>query len=59
MKRLPITKIFFMVGLLVFLKLFQDFVPRISEPKINLLVFIGVIIFFIIFGISQIRASGK
>lgn len=48
-----------MVGLLVLLKFFQDSIPRISEPKINMLVFIGVIIFFIIFGISQIKASEK
>lgn len=53
MKHVSIIGIIFTVGLLVFLKVFQDSTPRISEPITNTLVFIGVVIFAIIYGMSK------
>ncbi|MFA1821718.1 hypothetical protein ACDX78_16310 [Virgibacillus oceani] len=57
MKQVSIIGIIFTVGLLVFLKVFQDAIPRISEPITNTLVFAGVVIFGVIYGVSQIRKS--
>lgn len=53
MKQVSIIGIIFTVGLLVFLKVFQDSIPRISEPITNTFVFIGVVIFAIIYGMSK------
>lgn len=55
MKQVSIIGIIFTVGLLVFLKIFQDSMPRISEPITNIFIFIGFIIFAIIYGMSKIR----
>lgn len=59
MKQVSIFGIFFTVGLLVFLKIFQGSVPRISEPITNILVFICTIIVVMIYGISKIKKGKK
>ncbi|WP_019376600.1 hypothetical protein [Virgibacillus halodenitrificans] len=55
MKQVSIIGIIFTVGVLVILKVFQDSIPRIDEPITNILIFLGFVIFAIIYGISQIR----
>lgn len=55
MKQVSIIGIIFTVGVLVLLKVFQDSIPRIDEPITNILIFLGFVIFAIIYGISQIR----
>jgi len=55
MKQVSIIGIIFTVGVLIFLKTFQNSIPRINEPITNMLIFIGFIIFAILYGISRIR----
>lgn len=55
MKQVSIIGIIFTVGVLVLLKVFQDSIPRIDEPITNILIFLGFVIFAIIYGLSQIR----
>lgn len=59
MKQVSIIGIIFTVGLLVFLKVFQDSIPRINEPITNILIFIGFVTFAIIYGASQLRKKDK
>jgi len=59
MKQVSIIGIIFTVGLLVFLKIFQDSIPRINEPITNILIFIGFVIFAIIYGASQLKKKNK
>ncbi|MGW6151185.1 hypothetical protein ACWFN4_27985 [Bacillus mycoides] len=59
MKQVSIVGIIFTVGLLVFLKVFQGSIPRINEPITNILIFIGFVIFAIIYGASQLRKKNK
>ena len=59
MKKVSIAVIIFAVLLLVLLKVFQNSVPRISEPITNILIFIGFVIFAIIFGVSQLKKNNR
>ncbi|WP_062200479.1 hypothetical protein [Massilibacterium senegalense] len=59
MKQVSIIGVIFTVGVLVFLKVFQDSVPRISEPISNTLVIFGFIIFVVLYGISQMKKNNK
>lgn len=59
MKQISIIGIILTIGALVILKVFQVSIPRISEPITNILVFIGFVIFAIIYGISQIKKNNK
>ncbi|WP_138918967.1 hypothetical protein [Ornithinibacillus scapharcae] len=55
MKHVSIIGIILTVGTLVLLKVFQDSIPRISEPITNVLIFIGFLIFSIIYGVSHMK----
>ena len=57
MKKVTIAGIVFAVGLLVLLKVFQNSIPRINDPITNILVFIGFVIFAIIYGVTQFRKN--
>ncbi|MEK3906721.1 hypothetical protein [Oceanobacillus sp. FSL W7-1309] len=59
MKQVSIIGVIFTVGILVFLKVFQDSIPRINEPITNLLVFSGVVIFGVLYGISTMKKNNK
>lgn len=59
MKQVSIIGIIFTVGVLVFLKIFQDTIPRIDEPITNILIFIGFVIFAIIYGSTQFKKTRK
>ncbi len=55
MKRAPIIGVIFIVVIFVFLKVFQDSIPKISEPITNIFVFAVFLIFIIIYGLSQMK----
>lgn len=55
MNQLSFIGIIFTVALLIFLKIFQNAIPRINEPITNTFVFIGFVIFAILYGMSRIR----
>ncbi|WP_438347055.1 hypothetical protein ACP8HI_15140 [Paenibacillus sp. FA6] len=55
MKKVTFAGIIFAIGLLVLLKVFQNSIPRISDPLTNILVIIGFVLFAIIYGASQLR----
>ncbi|WP_042147386.1 hypothetical protein [Paucisalibacillus sp. EB02] len=55
MKQVPIIGVIFTVGVLVLLKVFQDEIPRIDEPITNTLVFLGFVIFGVLYGISKMK----
>lgn len=59
MKKVSIAGIIFAVGLLVLLKIFQSSIPRINDPITNILVFIGFVIFLIIYGLAQFRKNDQ
>jgi quinol-cytochrome oxidoreductase complex cytochrome b subunit len=54
MKQVSIIGVIFIVVIFILLKVFQDSIPRISEPITNILVFVVFIIFMIILGLSKI-----
>ena len=47
------------IGLLILLKVFQDSIPRITDPLMNILILIGFVLFAIIYGVSQLRKNMK
>lgn len=55
MKQASIIGVIFIVVIFVLLKVFQDSIPRISEPITNILVFAVFLIFIIIYGLSQMK----
>ncbi|MGE7624849.1 hypothetical protein ACQKMD_17915 [Viridibacillus sp. NPDC096237] len=59
MNKIKIATIVIAVGVLVFLKIFMDSVPRISEPISNTIVFVGFLIFVILLGTSQIKKNNE
>lgn len=59
MKKATLAGIIFAIGLLVLLKVLQNSIPRISDPLTNILVFLGFVLFVIIYGTSQLRKNDK
>ena len=59
MKKGAIAGIIIGIGLLVLLKLFQKSIPRISDPLTNNILLIGLVLFAIIYGVSQLRKNIK
>lgn len=59
MKQVSIVGIIFTVGLLVLLKVFQDQILRVNEPLTNILIFVSVVIFAVIYGASQLSKKNK
>lgn len=59
MKKASIIGIIFTIGLLVILKVFQNFIPRISDPVTNIFIFIGFIVVGVIYSVSQLRGKDK
>lgn len=57
MKKVTIVGIICAVGLFVLLKFFQNSIPKINDPLTNIIVFIGFVIFAVIYGVSQLRKS--
>ncbi|MGE7021047.1 hypothetical protein [Solibacillus cecembensis] len=55
MNKMKVAVIIFMLGLLVFLKIYLNSIPRISEPISNIVVFLGFLIAAIIFGMSKLK----
>ncbi|MCG7336099.1 hypothetical protein MHZ95_12575 [Sporosarcina sp. ACRSM] len=47
------------IGLLILLKVFQDSIPRITDPLTNILILIGFVLFAIIYGVSQLRKKNE
>lgn len=43
------------IGVLVLLKVFQDSIPRITDPLTNIIVFTGLVLSSIIYGVSRLR----
>jgi len=59
MKKATIAGIAIGIGLLVLLKVFQNSIPRINDPLTNIIVFIGFVLFAIIYGTSRLRKNRK
>lgn len=55
MKQVSIFGMVLTLGVLIFLKVFQDSIPRINDPITNVLVFVGFVTFGIIYVISKMR----
>lgn len=55
MKKVSILGVIFVVGLLILLKVFQDSIPRISDPTTNILILLLFVIFASIYGLSKVR----
>ncbi|MEG0438072.1 MAG: hypothetical protein RR587_02440 [Solibacillus sp.] len=55
MNKMKVAVIIIMLGLLVFLKIYLNSIPRISEPISNIVVFLGFLIAAIIFGMSKLK----
>lgn len=47
------------IGVLIILKVFQDSIPRNSDPLSNKLIIIGFVVFAIFYGLSQLRKKSK
>ncbi|MFJ7933325.1 hypothetical protein [Sporosarcina sp. NPDC096371] len=47
------------IGMLVLLKVFQDSIPRNSDPQSNVLILIGFVLFVMIYGASRLRQNRK
>lgn len=59
MKKGSIIGVVFVVVLLVVLKVFEDEIPKISDPLTNVLVLVLFGIFAVVYGISQMRKKVK
>ena len=59
MKKGTVIGISIGIGALVFLKVFQDSIPRITDPLTNIIVFMGLVVSSIIYGVSRTRKSSK
>lgn len=55
MKLLSTIVIILTVGVFIFLKIFQDSIPKINEPITNIFVLVVFVISAVIYGISRIR----
>jgi len=55
MKQVSIIGIIFTIVVLIFLKIFQDSIPRVNEPITNIFVFVGLVFIAIIYGMSRVR----
>ncbi len=47
------------IGVLIILKVFQDSIPRNSDPLSNTLIIIGFVVFAIFYGLSHLRKNSK
>ncbi|MEG0261089.1 MAG: hypothetical protein RR595_12315 [Lysinibacillus sp.] len=59
MKKVSIVGIIMGIGLLTFLKVSQNSIPRISDPLTNYIILIGVVLFAILYGVSQLKKNRK
>ncbi|MNF07232.1 hypothetical protein D3C80_2073690 [compost metagenome] len=57
MKAISIIGIIFTVGVFIVLKIFEDSIPKITEPITNISILVGFVIFAVIYGISRIRKN--
>ncbi|WP_341279166.1 hypothetical protein [Paenibacillus sp. FSL H8-0537] len=55
MKLLSTIVIILTVGVFIFLKIFQDSIPKINEPITNIFVLVVFVISAVIYGVSRIR----
>ena len=55
MKPVSIIGVIFVVLLVVLLKVFEDSIPRISDPTTNILVLLLFVIFASVYGLSKVR----
>ncbi|WP_156312251.1 hypothetical protein [Lysinibacillus contaminans] len=55
MKQVSIVGIIFVLVLVVLLKVFEDSIPKISDPLTNILVLVLFGIFAVVYGVSQMR----
>ncbi|KMY32381.1 hypothetical protein ACZ11_09630 [Lysinibacillus xylanilyticus] len=59
MKQVSIIGIIFTIGILIFLKIFLDSIPRVNEPITNIFVFVGFVFIAIIYGMSRIKKNNE
>ncbi|MBE1554682.1 hypothetical protein [Sporosarcina limicola] len=59
MKKATVAGIIIGIGLLIFLKVFQNSIPRITDPLTNIIVLTGFVLSAIIYGVSQLRKNNK
>jgi len=59
MKKATVAGLIIGIGLLVLLKLFQDSIPRISDPLTNYIILTGFVLIVIIFGATRLRKNKK
>ena len=59
MKKGTVIGISIGIGVLVLLKVFQDSIPRITDPLTNIIVFTGLVLSSIIYGVSRSRKNNK
>ncbi|ATP41285.1 hypothetical protein CSE16_15150 [Solibacillus sp. R5-41] len=55
MVKMKVAGVILTLGLLVFLKIYLNSIPRISESISNIVVFLGVVIATIIFVVSKLK----
>ena len=55
MKPVSIIGVIFVVVLVVLLKVFEDSIPRISDPTTNILVLLLFVVFASVYGLSKVR----
>ena len=59
MKRATVAGLIIGIGLLVLLKVFQQSIPRISNPLTNYIILTGFVLFVIIYGATRLRKNKK
>ncbi|MFC5591408.1 hypothetical protein ACFPRA_21205 [Sporosarcina soli] len=59
MSKATVAGIIIGIGLLILLKVFQDSIPRITDPLTNILILIGFVLLAIIYGVSRLRKNKK
>lgn len=59
MRKGTVVGMVIVVGLLIVLKMFQDSIPRITDPLSNIIVLTIFVLLAIIYGISQLRKVSK
>ncbi|MBO1004233.1 hypothetical protein [Pseudogracilibacillus auburnensis] len=59
MEKTSLVGVIITIGLLILIKVFQDSIPRVSDPLTNIIVLVAFVVFVIIYSASELRKSKK